>query len=409
MKSLILKILMIFLVVIILVSIVFQIYLKFTNNYETYIISISKIERKCDASGIIFKDEVVLDFGNETIIKNLHKDGTRVGIDSKIAQIYKTKEDALKYEQISILEEELEDLKKSRDDKLMKNLDFVGLDRQINTSYDKLLEDINERKISNINEDKRKLTSYLNTKDVIVNKKTDFEKSILRISDEIENIQKTMNMPKKIVSKHSGYFVGSVDGFEETCSIKSVDDLNLEEFREFSKKISNKKQIDQKKVKIITSPKILFKAIVPTKKIVNRNINRKFKIKFKETGQEVEGYLQDIILKYDQEYGIAIFEIYDMTEKLASLRKSDAEIVFEELYGFKIPKEAVKVNEKNETGVYVADLAKMKFKNINIVFEDENFVICSRDPKDISLSSKYIKNFDRVILKGKNLYDNKRI
>lgn len=409
MKSLILRILTIFLVVIVLISIVFQIYLKFTNNYETYIISISKIERKCDASGIIFKDEVVLDFGNETIIKNLHKDGTKVGINSKIAQIYKTKEDALKYEQILILEEELEDLEKSRDDKLMKNLDFVGLDRQIGTSYDRLLEDINERKISNINEDKRKLISYLNTKDVIVNKKTDFEKSISQISNEIENIQKTMNMPKKVVSKYSGYFVGSTDGFEESCSIDSVDNLNLEEFREFSKKISNKKQTDQKKVKIITSPKILFKAIVPTKKIVNKNINRKFKIKFKETGQEVEGYLQDIILKYDQEYGIAIFEIYDMTEKLASLRKSDAEIVFEELYGYKIPKEAVKVNEKNETGVYVLDLAKMKFKNINIVFEDENFVICSKDPKDVSLTPKYIKNFDRVILKGKNLYDNKRI
>ena len=409
MKSLILRILIIFLVVIVLISIVFQIYLKFTNDYETYIINISKIERKCDANGIIFKDEVVLDFGNETIIKNLHKDGTRVGKDSKIAQIYKTKEDALKYEQISILEDELEDLEKSRDDKLMKNLDFVGLDRQISTAYDRLLEDINERKISNINEDKRKLMSYLNTKDVIVNKKTDFEKSISQISNEIKNIEKTMNMPKKIVSKHSGYFVGSTDGFEEICSIDSVDDSNLEEFREFSKKISNKKQTDQKKVKIITSPKILFKAIVPTKKIVNKNINRKFRIKFKETGQEVEGYLQDLILKYDQKYGIAIFEIYDMTEKLASLRKSDAEIIFEELYGFKIPKEAVKVNEKNETGVYVLDLAKMKFKNIDIVFEDEHFVICSKDPKDISLSSKYIKNFDRVILKGKNLYDNKRI
>ena len=231
MKSLILRILIIFLVVIVLISIVFQIYLKFTNDYETYIISISKIERKFDANGIIFKDEVVLDFGNETIIKNLHKDGTKVGKDSKIAQIYKTKEDALKYEQISILEDELEDLEKSRDDKLMKNLDFVGLDRQISTAYDRLLEDINERKISNINEDKRKLMSYLNTKDVIVNKKTDFEKSISQISNEIKNIEKTMNMPKKIISKHSGYFVGSTDGFEEICSIDSVDDSNLEEFR----------------------------------------------------------------------------------------------------------------------------------------------------------------------------------
>ena len=169
MKSLILKILTFFFIVIVLFSIFFQICLKFSNGYETYIISVSKIERKCDASGIIFKDEVVLDLGDEKIIKNLYKDGTRIGVDSKIAQIYKTKEDALKYEQILTLEEELKDLKKSKDDKLMKNLDFVGLDRQINVAYDKLLEDIKEKRISNINEDKRKLASYLNTKDVIVN------------------------------------------------------------------------------------------------------------------------------------------------------------------------------------------------------------------------------------------------
>lgn len=409
MKSVILKILIAFLVIIVLLSMFFQIYLKFSNGYETYIISISKIERKCDASGVIFKDEVVLDFENEKIIKNLYKDGTRIGVDSKIAQVYKTKEDALKYEQILTLEEELEDLKKSKDDKLMKNLDFVGLDRQINISYDKLLEDIKEKRILNINEDKRKLASYLNTKDVIVNKKTDFEKSISQISNEIENMEKTMSMPKKIISKKSGYFVGSVDGFEESCSINSVDNLNLEEFKKFSKNISNKKLSDQKKVKIITSPKILFKAIVPIKKIANRNLYKRFKIKFKETGEEIEGYLQDLILKYDQEFGIAIFEIYDMTEKLASLRKSDVEIIFEEFFGFRIPKEAVKVNKYNEVGVYVADLTKMKFKNINIIFEDENFVICSKDPKDVSLTSKYIKNFDRVVVKGKNLYDNKRI
>ena len=260
----------------------------------------------------------------------------------------------------------------------------------------------------NITEEKRKLVNFLNTKEILTNSETKIKTTISKIENEINNIKNTINMPTNIISKHSGYFVGSTDGFEEKCSIDAADDLKIDEFKKFIKKIDNKKQTNNKNIKIITSPKILYKAIVPTKDLVNKKIGDMCKIKFEKIGQNISAYINDIIMKYDEKEGMIIFDIFDMTDTLSNLRKSKSKIIFQKIYGFKIPKEAIKINEKNEIGVYVFYIDKMRFKPVDILFEDEHFVICKNKSKENVDPSKYLKNFDRIILKGRNLYDGKR-
>ena len=56
------------------------------------VVKVSTFEKKSGANGIFYKDETVLNFeGYGNIIKNIHPDGTKIGMQSKIARIYKTK------------------------------------------------------------------------------------------------------------------------------------------------------------------------------------------------------------------------------------------------------------------------------------------------------------------------------
>lgn len=408
MKSLIYKIIIFISIFFLFIFFIIKIISRLTTKCETLTLNSSKIEIKCNADGIIYKDEVVLNLGNEKIIKNIYKDGTKIDNDSTIAQIYKTKEDVLKYEEICDLEEELNDLKKINKEKLNKNIDLINLNKNIYLSYEKFLENTKRKNITDYMEEKRKLKNYINTKKILIENKSEISNVMSKIEKQIVSIKNSINMPTNIVSENAGYFVGKTDDFEEKCSIESVSNFKLKEYKEFIKKIDNKKQINNKNIKIITSPTILYKAIVPVKDIVKKKVGDRCKINFKEIGEKIPAYINDMIFNYNEKEGIVVFEIFDMTEKLSTLRKSSSEIIFKKINGFKIPKEALKVNENNETGVYVFEVDKMKFKKINIIFEDKDFFICSDKPKENDKTNNFVKNLDRIILKGMNLYNNKK-
>ena len=409
MKSFILKLLGIIFSICVLMCIIYQTYFYLKKNYEIMVVKVSTFEKKSGANGIFYKNETVLNFeGYGNIIKNIHPDGTKIGMQSKIARIYKTQEDVKKFEKLEQLKEELLDLKKIQNENFIKHCDFNGLNKRINENYINLLKNINDKDFNKIIDDKKNLTFLFNLKQLMTNKNMSFNGSITSIENEIKKIKQNLNKPKVILSNQSGYFIGNIDGLENECCLENVEKLDIKEFEDYLKKTNVFKVCDGKHAKILTDSKILFKAIMPTKNLVNQKINSSCKIKFKETGEEIIAYLDNAILDFNSENSIAIFEVYDINDKICNLRKSEAEIVFYETEGFKIPKSAIKINNNNEVGAYVVTGAVMKFKKINILFEDSDFAICEYDEKN-NKKNDYIKDLDTIIVRGRNLYDNKKI
>ena len=56
----------------------------------------------------------------------------------------------------------------------------------------------------------------------------------------------------------------------------------------------------------------------------------------------------------------------------------------------------------SKKGVYVVSGMQAKFVEIEIVYSNDNYMICKRNDADGSL-----KLYDRVVVKGRNLYDGK--
>ena len=409
MKSLFFKIFSAIVVSYLTLFTVSKIYLILSNSYKTEIVNITDIEEKSNINGIVYKNESIINLAGNKIIKYINKDGTKIGKNDKIAQIYQTNEDALKYENILNLQEELKNLENFNNDNTLNNLDFVTVNKQIYSQYEQFLKNIDPKKLGYIKDNKNKLIYYFNIRDLIINKKVNFSNSITKINNEIKKIESTINMPKTIFSEKSGYFVGSTDGLEKLCSIKNINNLNLEEFKKFLADFAKYNINKKNNAKIITSPKILLKAVIPTKDIVNRKLYNYYTIKIKETGDEMIAKLEESIINFNQKESLVIFEIWQMNEKISKLRKFEGEVIFKEYKGFKIPKNAIHTINDSKTGVYVIEGVAIKFKPVDIIFEDEDFAICSTKPKDGLSNSKYLKNLDKIIVKGKDLYDNKKI
>ena len=404
-----LKIFILIIMLYILFLIALQIYNKFTDSYETLVVEVSKIKDSANGDGMIFKDEVVFNLSGEKIVKKTQTDGSKIKVNSEIARVFENEQDALKYENLIVLEEELKELKRVENDDVLKNLNLYKLNNEIYANYYLILNNIEKRKIKDVMENKRNLKYLLNIKKNLIRKDANFSNSISKTKEEIKKLKSNIKMPKIINSKETGYFVGKTDGFEEKCNLKNMDRLEIDEFKNYLKNFDSDKKENKKNVKVIVNPKIFFKMLIPTKNIINKKVDSEFKIKFKDFDEEISARLSDLKVNYYEKISLATFEINKMDENFATLRKSNAEVIFNEYEGFKIPKSALQTNEKNENGVYVIEKFMLNFKRIEILSEDEDFIICRAYPSENVSSSNYLTNLDKIVVKGRDLYDKKPV
>ena len=104
-----------------------------------------------------------------------------------------------------------------------------------------------------------------------------------------------------------------------------------------------------------------------------------------------------------------------MNSEIANLRKEKIVVTLKEYSGLKIPKEAVRKEiktvknndgteaEKEVMGVYILYGQVVRFRTINALYSDADYVIAENDTEDKGSISLY----DMIITKGRELYDGK--
>ena len=117
-----------------------------------------------------------------------------------------------------------------------------------------------------------------------------------------------------------------------------------------------------------------------------------------------------------------VFECSTMNEELANMRFEDIELVFNTVQGFKIPNSAVR-EENGVKGVYILRSSLVTFREINIIWSDDEYVLSADPPPpdttgmtkeqkeeiEAALPKNQVRQYDEVIVEGKDLYDGKTI
>ena len=111
--------------------------------------------------------------------------------------------------------------------------------------------------------------------------------------------------------------------------------------------------------------------------------------------------VQKINISENGSKAVIVFSCNEMNTELASMRSGPMTVVSKSYSGLKVPKKSLRVVDSKK-GVYVVSGMQAKFVEIEIVYSNDNYMICKRNDADGSL-----KLYDRVVVKGRNLYDGK--
>lgn len=383
-----------------------HIFLSFNSKYQTEVVYCSTIPKKINSYGVIFKNEKVLDScKNDGIIKNKYRDGSRISAGSEISEKYYKESDVENLEKIKKLNDKIDSLEKVQKSVKNSKQNLNDLNNKIYASYLDLNDAIKQSKYQSYSKIKNQIIECFNKKQILIGKIKNFNDSIKNLKKQKNSISNSISYYKLIKTPIAGYICSKIDGFEDECSLEKTKDLNSKQLQKIYDLCCENKNNFSLGNKIIYDPQIILKVLIPSELAVDCKVGSSCVLNLKQINEEFDAELVDLSLGRNGQKGLATFEINSMTEKLASLRKSKVEINFKNYSGLKINKSAIRKNEQNQTGVYVKIGSFLKFKLVNILAENDDFIISEKLDND----ARYVKELDEVVIKGKDLYNRKKI
>ncbi len=405
-KDRLLKVLSALAAVIIVVFFAAEIYNLTSRTYTTQTAYEQTVLETLDAQMYVIRDETVLTVSASGVTVPLADSGERVSKGSAIAAIFPSESAAENYVEAQSLEKKLGAYQKIDSQLRLANIDLDKLTQEIDSEFSAILSAAYNNDFSNLSELKISFSEKLSRKQISLNQTVDCSSKIAQLQNEISALNSGGVPTEIITAEASGYYVSKEDGFENIITVADIDSLTSEKLEEAFK--SKKKEPASGSIgKIIDGYNWYIAAIVDSSKAVDFSNRKTVDLIFGDSDEEtVTTYFHSIKNINDSE-SLVIFRCNLMNEQLASLRKVDGKIVINKYTGLKVNRDAVRLDENGNEGVYVRRGNIVNFRGLNIIYSEDAFVIASSPSADsgIELEYTHLKLYDEVIISGKELKD----
>lgn len=405
-KDRLLKVLAAAAAVIIVIYFAAEMYSLTSRTYTTQTAYEQTVLETVDAEMYIIRDEVLLTTSSSGVTVPLADNAERVSKGSTIAAVFTSEASAENYVEAQALSQKLETYKKIDNQLRLANVDLNKLNEEIGREFNSLIDGAYNNDLSNLSEDKLSFSEKLSRKQISLDKEVDCSSQIAELQSEISALQSSSTPTEIITAESAGYYVSKIDGYENILTCADVDTLTAEKLEE---------AFDAEKAeepagsigKIIDGYNWYIAAVIDSAKASEISGNKTVDLIFSDSGEETVSTYVYSVKAIDSEKSIVIFRCNLMNEELASLRIADGKIVVNDFTGLKISKDAVRLDENGNSGVYVRRGNIVNFRSLNIIYSEEEFIIASKpaDDSDIELEYTHLKLYDEVIISGKDLKD----
>lgn len=353
-------------------------------------------------TGLIIRNEMVVTSDNAGVLHFVVEDGGRVSKDGVIADVYDNESSSITLSRIGDLKEKIADI----EDILSYNdIDAVNLDL-INSRFEEKTNQVifsaSCFDYSNMSEPSQELLSVINRKQAALGTPIDLSSQLGTLKAEYDRLNANLPQPKaSITATKSGYFVSKTDGYENVFS-ELVPSNITSEFLTNAKPEENGQNVIGK---IVSDYEWYIAAEISVDESLKFKEGEKLTLETSiKSSPKLQVVVTSINISETAEKAVVIFSCNQMNSDLAVMRSAPMTVIKAEYSGLKIPKKSLRVVD-SVRGVYVESGMQVNFVPVNIVYTSNDFIICEKQ----SENGNVLKLYDRVIVKGKNLYDGKII
>ena len=389
--------------VLIIFYFVYQVVQMNSTPYKTEVALEREVQNVISVKAFVIRDEsyITATQTNGTVV-SIAEDGKRVGSGDEVAVVFPDEESAAAYANFNKVSNEIEYYEQ------LKNR--VGLGINSPETYNKMIDEAcidfiiasDEGIDSNFDEELIDFRNAVTARQLATGKELNVDEKLASLKAERETLKTKADKHNTITATKPGYYIGSVDGYENAMAYTDVTNVNCA-------KIDSLLNYQKQDAPANTMGKL----------VDNFNWYLLCNVPYTSSGDLLEGktvYVNvantavgtikcTVVHKGDKEGDnvAVVLKCNIMNRDVANLRIEDIEIITDEYVGIRINNKAIR-EVNGEKGVYVIRGNMIQFKKINILHSTEEYSVV-----EIIDDSAYIKPFDTIINEGVDLYDGKVI
>ncbi len=223
------------------------------------------------------------------------------------------------------------------------------------------------------------------------------------LNQKYNELQAVQTGATTIVAEAAGVFSTHLDGYEtllSTSMLEAQSPAGLERLSQIEPLADGGYM-----GKLITSPEWFYCASLDGQYANRFTVGKKVTIHFNALSNPLTMKVRSVSEVQDGQV-IILFRSNQDVEQADQLRREASRVVFTSDEGIRVPKEALRVDEDGQAGVYVASGHNARFRPVNILAEDDVSYLVEAAPLD-STDLRILRAGDEIVLASDTLYDGK--
>lgn len=355
-----------------------------------------------DTTATFIRNEVTVENNKQGTIHFLVASGEKVAANGTIANIYKSSAASAAASRIAEIDKQLGIIEEIEGYNNSTAVDMGTINDRINTHLNEMIYKASDGRFHDVGNATSELLTVMTRKLVATGQTNDFTELKNSLNNEKSELAGQMgNVNASVISEKTGYFVSETDGFETVFTTEDLGKYTPEFLS------SAKEQTVAGNVigKIVYDYEWYLAAPVGINDSMHYKEGDRVTIKTDTSSSpRLSATVVKTNLSESDDSAVIIFRIGEINSEIATIRNCDIEIIKTEYSGIRVNSKAIRVID-GVTGVYVESGIEAKFVEAEIIFSTDEYKICVLNTAD----SKKLRLYDKIIVKGKNLYDGKII
>lgn len=411
-----------------ILAVVYVVYLLVSSNFDMYptenAVQVT-VNDTIHSNGFIIRDETVIENSSRGVLSYSLSDGEAVKSSGEIAKIYSTDSDAAAQSKADILEEKVNSLKNLQNVNAGNTTGIDTINNDINNSIVSLYNLVNNNDITKIGSNINSLITSINRQQVFTGKADNFDAEIAELESQISTLRNTSGKSIGTISApKAGYFSAHCDGYENSIKFTDIDKIKLNDLENVKSSYVSSSVAG----KVVNDVEWYIACKVTADEATELNLwDGDATVLFSNASSEtIPASVERVYQETKDSDGLLILKCNYMNSELIDTRNEPIEIGLGTYSGLRISKKAIHddivtktttdengnkhTEEKKVQGVYVLYGSEMNFKQISILYAEDDYVICDTNPdSDVLFNGETVSLYDKVIVEGEGMYDGKVI
>lgn len=396
--------------ILIIAYIIYHLVNSFSQEVETMAANIVTVSETCSADAYIFRDEKLLLCKNAGSVNFMYDDGTMVRRGSAVANIYAGENTDEINARVADLERQISILENSSIAKDVTISDSGVIDTQIDSLYYTMESKLNSGDVDYVFRRKDELLTLLNKRQLLLKSVDGFNTRLSELKSEKSSLTTSLGgVSETVYTEESGYLYSDIDGYENSFTLDAGNNFTLKDFRALT---DAEPEAVQNNVigKVATDYTWYIACELPSVQQQNYKVGNTYTVKFPYNADaQIPMKLHRIVTSEDEDSIVLVLSTGNVPDDFNFLRKQSVEIVQQSYTGYRVPVSSVRMVDDKQ-GVFVKKGNIAVFKQITPLVEIDGYFIVAQQDKvnDENYASK-LGMYDLIIVRGKNLYENKII